>query len=176
MYGWRTGVFGAAIFEVYDFFTWLAESASKKLRPVSRQPKLNISLSDFFVGGQKAAPYHRPATASESFESDSDSDDHSSPSDPVTSAEDYSEQRHDDVESEDDAEDTDKYRRKADIDKCEDCKGDQNHWLYGDIGDGVCSECDGVGHPPFMEDEPCHVCDGSGKCPSCDGKGFTYKY
>lgn len=89
-----------------------------------------------------------------------------------------------DVTSDDDSDDgdtdgednSDRYRRSGNIDKCYDCNGEQNHWLHGNIGDGICSECKGDGHAAVLPDEPCCKCGGTGECPSCSGKGFNYKY
>lgn len=83
----------------------------------------------------------------------------------------------DDDNDNDDADDqADRYRRNANIDKCYDCLDSCNDMRYGDIGNGICSECEGNGHAAFLSDEPCSKCGFSGKCPSCSGKGFNYKY
>ena len=50
-------------------------------------------------------------------------------------------------------------------DGCPDCNDPAN---VAKVGDGKCSECAGAG---FVDGVTCSRCNGSTKCPTCDGTG-----
>lgn len=62
---------------------------------------------------------------------------------------------------------------------CPDCNGPAIDFGYG-AGNGECSECHGYGGGGALdsitasftgEESKCRNCGGSGKCPTCNGKG-----
>lgn len=63
---------------------------------------------------------------------------------------------------------------------CPDCDGPAIDFGFG-AGDGKCSYCHGTGsdcvpHLWYGQIHDCYNCDGTGKCPTCDGKGYLDDY